>query len=126
MLLLRSTLLALLPLYIWASMADQVVFEPVLLPDDSFSRPGQQPSLYDLLTLQTRASIFHSYLREIADIYERISGDLHGACANSTLLVPTNKAVMSLPRKPYVNVFCPTKRMSERLTPSMHQTSRDP
>ena len=53
------------------------------------------PSLADLLTIEPSASIFYSYARELE--LSRIFGDLS---QNNTLLVPTNKAVMALPRKP--------------------------
>jgi hypothetical protein len=61
-------------------------------------RQGNLPSLADLLTLETRASIFYSYARE-TDISERFSngGD------SLTMFVPTNKAIMALARKPYVS-----------------------
>lgn len=54
-----------------------------------------QPSLADLLTIETSASIFYSYARETV-FSERFEDD----GVKSTLLVPTNKAVMALARKP--------------------------
>lgn len=96
-----STLLALLlPAVSTAAAIDsQLVLSPAPIMDD-FTRTETQPSLSDLLTLQSRVSIFHSYLRELEDLNSRIAG-LEGV--NTTLLVPTNKAVMALPRKPCVS-----------------------
>ena len=62
-------------------------------PFDPLTTP--MPSLADLLTIEPSASIFYSYAREIE--LSRLFGDLNG---NNTLLVPTNKAVMALSRKP--------------------------
>jgi hypothetical protein len=52
------------------------------------------PSIADLLTIEPSASIFYSYARET-----ELSGLFTGA-ARATVLVPTNKAVIALPRKP--------------------------
>ncbi|KZV99621.1 hypothetical protein EXIGLDRAFT_605555 [Exidia glandulosa HHB12029] len=68
---------------------------------DEFARKETQPSLSDLLTLQSRVSIFHSYLRELEDLNARISATA-GEGLNTTILVPTNRAVMALPRKPHL------------------------
>jgi hypothetical protein len=59
---------------------------------------GSLPSntLADILTTQTRASIFYDYLRTVKELQERISGD----GVKSTLFVPVNKAVLGLERKP--------------------------
>ncbi|THH19705.1 hypothetical protein EUX98_g8724 [Antrodiella citrinella] len=54
------------------------------------------PSLADLLTIETSASIFYSYAREVE--LSQMFGDSR---SNSTVLVPTNKAVMALSRKPH-------------------------
>ena len=54
-----------------------------------------KPTLADLLTIESSASIFYSYAREIP-LSERFSD----VDTKSTLLVPTNKAVMALARKP--------------------------
>jgi hypothetical protein len=54
-----------------------------------------QPSLADLLTIESSTSIFYSYARE-TELSERFGNDE----VMSTLLVPTNKAVMALARKP--------------------------
>ncbi|KAI0640117.1 hypothetical protein C8Q77DRAFT_1046548 [Trametes polyzona] len=55
-----------------------------------------KPSLADLLTIESSASIFYSYAREI-----ELSKLFADAGAKTTLLVPTNKAVIALPRKPH-------------------------
>ncbi|TFK89866.1 hypothetical protein K466DRAFT_544409 [Polyporus arcularius HHB13444] len=55
-----------------------------------------KPSLADLLTIESSASIFYSYAREI-----ELSQLFSDPNARSTVLVPTNKAVVALPRKPH-------------------------
>ena len=54
-----------------------------------------QPTLADLLTIEASASIFYSYAREL-----ELSQAFADVDTKSTLLVPTNKAVMALARKP--------------------------
>lgn len=54
-----------------------------------------QPTLADLLTIEPAASIFYAYARELA-----LVAQFADAAARCTLLVPTNKAVMALARKP--------------------------
>ena len=55
-----------------------------------------KPNLNDLLTIESSASIYFSYARETA-----FSKELSVADNQLTLLVPTNKAIMALTRKPY-------------------------
>ncbi|KAI0652554.1 hypothetical protein C8Q79DRAFT_897570 [Trametes meyenii] len=55
-----------------------------------------KPSLADLLTIESSASIFYSYAREV-----ELSKLFDDKSARTTLLVPTNKAVIALPRKPH-------------------------
>ncbi|THU95047.1 hypothetical protein K435DRAFT_142433 [Dendrothele bispora CBS 962.96] len=55
-----------------------------------------QPTLADLLTIESSTSIFYSYARDVRES-ELFSDD----SAKLTLLVPTNKAVMALARKPH-------------------------
>ncbi|KAI0828812.1 hypothetical protein BC628DRAFT_1337427 [Trametes gibbosa] len=55
-----------------------------------------KPSLADLLTIESSTSIFYSYARET-----ELSKLFADKDAKSTLLVPTNKAVIALPRKPH-------------------------
>ena len=65
------------------------------LPMD-FGRPSTHlPTLFDLLTIEPTTSIFFSYARELE--LSRLLVDLD---SNITVLVPTNKAVMDLARKP--------------------------
>ena len=64
------------------------------------------PTLADLLTIGPSASIFYSYARELAlsELFStppQVLDDVTGK-GGLTLLVPTNKAVMALARKPCV------------------------
>ncbi|TBU29778.1 hypothetical protein BD309DRAFT_654693 [Dichomitus squalens] len=68
--------------------ADKEPFVPVV--------NSGKPSLADLLTIEPSASIFYSYAREL-----ELSQLLSNPNAQNTLLVPTNKAVIALPRKPH-------------------------
>ncbi|KAE9392709.1 hypothetical protein BT96DRAFT_830276 [Gymnopus androsaceus JB14] len=65
------------------------------------------PSLADLLTIESSASTFYSYARELS-LSELFSRQLQAGFTGTegqgqglTLLVPTNKAVMALERKPH-------------------------
>ncbi|KAH7338666.1 hypothetical protein B0J17DRAFT_657998 [Rhizoctonia solani] len=58
------------------------------------------PTLADLLTIQQSSSIFYDYLREIPDVVDRLT-DTSGNVM-STVFVPKNKAVVTLPRKPHL------------------------
>ena len=76
-----------------AAAADQSVLSAS--PMD-FERPSNQlPTLFDLLTIEPTTSIFFSYARELE--LSRLLVDLD---SNVTVLVPTNKAVMALAKKP--------------------------
>jgi len=57
-----------------------------------------KPTLADLLTIDSSLSIFYSYAREI-----ELSSIFSDQKAKNTVLVPTNKAVMALSRKPHQN-----------------------
>ncbi len=71
-----------------AAAADQVPMD--------FGRPSNlPPTLFDLLTIEPTTSIFFSYTREL-DL-SRLLVDLD---SKITVLVPTNKAVMALAKKP--------------------------
>ncbi|KZP29260.1 hypothetical protein FIBSPDRAFT_727758 [Athelia psychrophila] len=59
-----------------------------------------QPSLADLLTIESSASIFFSYAREL-ELSSMFVGEGPDGDVKMTLLVPTNKAVMALSRKPH-------------------------
>ncbi|KAL1748495.1 hypothetical protein HDZ31DRAFT_29490 [Schizophyllum fasciatum] len=54
------------------------------------------PSLADLLTITPSVSIFYSYAREL-----QLSSLFADSSRQITLFAPTNKAVVSLPRKPH-------------------------
>ncbi|KAJ2973582.1 hypothetical protein NUW54_g12038 [Trametes sanguinea] len=93
--------LLLLPLLAAASTEEQMVL-PSESFQDSHGEPfvpvthSGKPSLADLLTIESSASIFYSYARETE--LSKIFSDPN---AKNTLLVPTNKAVIALPRKPH-------------------------
>ncbi|KAJ7722290.1 hypothetical protein DFH07DRAFT_857059 [Mycena maculata] len=55
------------------------------------------PTLADLLTIEQTTSIFYSYARELTS--SNVFSD--SGASPITLLVPTNKAVMALSRKPH-------------------------
>ncbi|KAH8998750.1 hypothetical protein EDB86DRAFT_2909913 [Lactarius hatsudake] len=77
-----------------ASAADQLVIPAI--PMD-YERPSNAlPTLFDLLTIEPTTSIFFSYARELE--LSRLLLDLD---SKITVLVPTNKAVMALARKPH-------------------------
>ena len=93
----------LLSLLVLPFMASASMDEQVVLPSSQASS-GQpfvpvihsgKPSLADLLTIESSASIFYSYAREL-ELSEKFSD----AAEHLTVLVPTNKAVIALPRKP--------------------------
>jgi len=74
--------------------ADQIVL-PNAPMDANRPLSNARPTLFDLLTIESRSSIFFSYARELQ--LSRMFVDMD---SNLTLLVPTNKAVMALARKP--------------------------
>ncbi|KAJ7063539.1 hypothetical protein C8F01DRAFT_1368069 [Mycena amicta] len=72
---------------------------PVLAQSEQIflGQPTMQPTIADLLTIESSASIFYSYARELT-----LSNTFSDAGASQvTVLVPTNKAVMALARKPH-------------------------
>jgi hypothetical protein len=77
-----------------AAAADQIVL-PNTPMDNNRPASNVRPTLFDLLTIESRSSIFFSYAREL-----ELSRLFVDADAKLTLLVPTNKAVMALARKP--------------------------
>ncbi|KAJ6606397.1 hypothetical protein DFH09DRAFT_1120082 [Mycena vulgaris] len=85
------SILALPLLQVFASEGEQIFMaEPVL-------QKSMQPTLADLLTIEQSTSIFYSYARELT--LSNMLSDSDNAPI--TLLVPTNKAVMALSRKPH-------------------------
>ena len=88
-------------LYTLAATAMASTEQTVLTPDnlDEFVRPaGNLPRLADLLTLESRLSIFYSYAREtdMSALFTQVVDEEDG----TTVFVPTNKAVQALARKP--------------------------
>jgi uncharacterized surface protein with fasciclin (FAS1) repeats len=85
-----------------ASKADQI---PIPIPTtetssasaDYVPQKHAKPSLADLLTIDSSASIFYTYARET-----ELSSRLTDENSRLTVFVPTNKAVMALARKPCV------------------------
>ena len=87
-----------LPLLAFASMDEQMVLPSSQVGSGEPFAPvthSGKPSLADLLTIDTSASIFYSYAREL-----QLSEKFSESDEHITLLVPTNKAVIALPRKP--------------------------
>jgi hypothetical protein len=77
-----------------AAAADQIVLPNTPMHDNQ-PASNVRPTLFDLLTIESGSSIFFSYAREL-----ELSRLFVDADAKLTLLVPTNKAVMALARKP--------------------------
>ena len=91
-----------LPLVSCALAQDQIPLgadTTIAMPPETYTpQTNSAPTLADLLTIDPAASIFFSYAREV-----QLSASFADAAgAPMTLLVPTNKAVMALARKPYV------------------------
>jgi hypothetical protein len=76
--------------------ADQIVLPNTPMHNNQ-PASNVRPTLFDVLTIESGSSIFFSYAREL-----ELSRLFVDADANLTLLVPTNKAVMALARKPWV------------------------
>ena len=91
--------LAALPL-ISAFQTEQVPLnDPAAMSDEYTPQLAQGgPSLADLLTITPSVSIFYSYAREL-----HLSAMFADPSRQLTLFAPTNKAVVSLPRKPCVS-----------------------
>ncbi|KAF8814033.1 hypothetical protein BYT27DRAFT_7082994 [Phlegmacium glaucopus] len=69
---------------------------PALGQPDYTPETTSQPTLADLLTIEPSASIFYSYAREL-----ELSSMFSDTSTHVSLLVPTNKAIMALSRKPH-------------------------
>ena len=76
-----------------------IINDPVIAEDGPATFTGL-PSLADQLTIQNSASIFYSYARDTS-----LSRLFDQQEMQYTLLAPTNRAVMALARKPYVDVL---------------------
>ncbi|KAG5636535.1 hypothetical protein H0H81_007702 [Sphagnurus paluster] len=92
----RLQLLAILSLPL-LSLASQEKQIPMSIAIEDYSpQTHAKPSLADLLTIEPSASIFYSYAREL-----ELSANFVDTTSSYTIFVPTNKAVMSLARKPH-------------------------
>lgn len=80
-----------------ASLADQQPFIMSGDQPDFMHNSEVAPTLFDLLMLQRSSSIFFDYLRES----KSISGRVSDVDTKSTLLLPTNRAVVALGWKPH-------------------------
>ena len=89
---LRSRLAAflLLPLLSSALVSEQTVMDQGQTP---VSHPAQ--TLADLLTIEPSAAIFYDYARRIS-----LGNKLNDKSSMITVLVPRNKAIMKLAKKP--------------------------
>ncbi|TFY83353.1 hypothetical protein EWM64_g674 [Hericium alpestre] len=113
-------------LFLLPSLVSSAFDEQVAIPGFDMAQDAEpaaptlhtQPTLSDLLTIEPAASIFFSYARdtEISRLFSEVD-------ARSTLLVPTNKAVMALARKPYVRHPC---SQTPTLTSARVQSHQDP
>ncbi|KAJ6500594.1 hypothetical protein C8R45DRAFT_820392 [Mycena sanguinolenta] len=84
------SILALPLLQALASQGDQIIM------DSGATHQSMQPTLADLLTIESSTSIFYSYARELT-----LSNMFSDSDKAITVFVPTNKAVMALSRKPH-------------------------
>ncbi|EMD42258.1 hypothetical protein CERSUDRAFT_110789 [Gelatoporia subvermispora B] len=92
-----SLLLLLFPFFAYASSQKQTVMSAVPETDETYTPLAQpQPTLADLLTIESSLSIYFTYARET-----ELSKLLTDVDARSTILAPTNKAIMALARKPH-------------------------
>ncbi|KAF5384865.1 hypothetical protein D9615_000925 [Tricholomella constricta] len=100
----RLQLLALLslPLLSFASEEQQIPMNNDVNTDYT-PLTHSKPTLADLLTIEPSVSIFYSYAREL-----ELSTIFEDSRIKSTLFVPTNKAVMSLARKPHQGATAPS------------------
>ena len=80
-----------------ASQGDQTPMNTESAPGEYVPQKHSKPTLADLLTIESSASIFYTYARET-----ELSFKLTDENSRLTVFVPTNKAVMALARKPYV------------------------
>ncbi|KAI0095073.1 hypothetical protein BDY19DRAFT_64496 [Irpex rosettiformis] len=85
-----------LPFVTFASQEDQIALSANDMSETYVPLTQSQPTIADLLTIESSASIFYSYAREL-----ELSSQFVDPHAQNTLFVPTNKAVMALARKPH-------------------------
>lgn len=81
-----------------ASTDGQLVFSNSQMADIQIES-HTKPTLADLLTIESASSIFYSYAREL-ELSSMFSQDVEQGGRMLTLLVPTNRAVMALAKKP--------------------------
>lgn len=82
--------------FVASAYTEEQTVLPIAEMDDTYRPLTQsQPTLADLLTIESSLSIYYSYARETD-----MSQLLTDAKARNTILAPTNKAVMALARKP--------------------------
>ena len=74
---------------------EQIPLGSTRMPETYTPLTNEKPTLADLLTIEPSASIFYTYAREV-----ELSKTFADKASRLTLLVPTNKAVMALARKP--------------------------
>ncbi|GJE89545.1 FAS1 domain-containing protein [Phanerochaete sordida] len=79
---------------VWSQ--EQIPLGSSKMPETYTPQTNEEPTLADLLTIEASASIFYTYAREV-----ELSQSFADQAARLTLLVPTNKAVMALARKPH-------------------------
>lgn len=83
------------PFFAVLSWLPTIIFSQQI-PMNPNAAPTTNPTIADLLTIEPSVSIFYSYARELA-----LSGMFSSTDQSITVLVPTNKAVMALARKPH-------------------------
>lgn len=79
----------------FASAQEQIPLSSTNMHETYTPQTNVKPTLADLLTIEPSASIFYTYAREL-----ELSKTFADTNSHMTLLVPTNKAVMALARKP--------------------------
>lgn len=107
----RAALLSILFFFVFPLAHSSQFHLDAVVPEKPLS--NGEPTLYDLITIERRATIFGDYLRMVKDITDSL-GDRGVA---TTVLVPTNKAVLALARKPYV---ARSPRLSHDLDAQVH------
>lgn len=88
--------LLVLPLLVSAGIGEQQILSSQHEMSEPFTpATSSLPTLADFLTIESSASIFYSYAREL-ELSERFTD----VDAYTTIVAPSNKAVMALARKP--------------------------
>src|SRR6267154_4997845 len=92
---LSHLLLFIFPFAVSASLQEQLIMSQNNNESNPSPFTNSRPTLADLLTIESSASIYYSYAREM-----QLSAKFSSKSIWFTMLVPTNKAVMALERKP--------------------------